>query len=166
MAPVSRTLREGLAVGLIAYVAVAAFYAVFDLLAARGALYTLDLLGKVVFRRLRDPAVLQLPFQYDLGAMAWYNGLHLEISLVIGFVVTGLVAHAERRPERAHLVGLIIVMGFVVTILGVGLLTSPVRSVLPWWSVVAANALSVLLAGWYLVHQHPGLWRRLLPFSA
>jgi hypothetical protein len=155
-----------LVVGLIAYAAVAAFYAAFDLLAARGALYTLDLLGKVVFRGLRDPTVLQLPLQYDLGAMAWYNGLHLEISLAIGFIVTGLVAHAERQPARAHLVGLIIIMGFVVTILGVGLLTSPVRSVLPWWSVVAANALSVLLAGWYLVQQHPGLWRRLLPFSA
>jgi predicted exporter len=153
-------------VGLIAYVAVAAFYAVFDLLAARGALYTLDLLGKVVFRGLHDPAVLQLPFQHDLRAMAWYNGLHLVISLAIGFVVTEFVAHAERRPARAHLVGLTIVMGFVVTVIGVGLLTSSVRPVLPWWSIVVANALAVLLAGSYLVREHPGLWRRLIPFIA
>ena len=165
MAPVSRTMREGLVVGLIAYAAVAAFYAVFDLLAARGGLYTLDLLGKVFFRGLRDPAVLQLPFQYDVGGMVLYNGLHLLISLAIGFIVTGLVAQAEQRPARAHLVGLTIVMGFVVTIIGVGLLTTEVRPVLPWWSIVVANALAVVLAGSYVVHKHPGLWHRLIPFS-
>jgi len=71
MAPLSRPRREGLVVGLIAYAAVAAFYAV--------------------------------------------------------------VAQAGRRPARAHL--------------------------------VVANALAVLLAGSYVVHRHPGLWRRLIPFS-
>ncbi len=164
MATANRTLREGVVAGLIAYLAVAAFYGAFDLLAARGALYTLDLLGKAVFRGLRDPAVLQLPFQHDLAAMLSYNGLHLVISLAIGLIVTWLVAHAERRPAQAHLAGLIIVAGFVVTILVVGLLTSPMRPVLPWWSIVVANALAVLLAGSYLVQKHPGVWRRLIPF--
>jgi len=166
MTPASRTVPEGLVAGLVAYVAVAAFYAAFDLLAARGALYTLDLLGKAVFRGLRDPAVLRLPFQHDLVAMVLYNGLHLLTSLAIGFIVTRLVAQAERRPAGAHLVGLTIAMGFVVTIIGVGLLTSPMRPVLPWWSIVVANGLAVLLAGSYLVQKHPGLWRRLLPFIA
>ena len=82
MTPASRTVPEGLVAGLVAYVAVAAFYAAFDLLAARGALYTLDLLGKAVFRGLRDPAVLRLPFQHDLVAMVLYNGLHLLLSLI------------------------------------------------------------------------------------
>ena len=164
MAPASRTVREGLVVGLIAYLAVAAFYAAFDLLAARGTLYTLDLLGKAVFRGLRDPAVLQFPSQPDLAAMVWYNGLHLVISLTIGLIVSELVAQAERRPAQGPLVGLTIVAGFVVTILGLGLLTGPMRPVLPWWSIVVANGLAVLPAGWYLVRKHPGLWRRLMPF--
>jgi hypothetical protein len=54
MVPASRTMREGIVVGLIAYASVAVFYSAFDLLAARGTLYTVDLLGKAVFRGLRD----------------------------------------------------------------------------------------------------------------
>ncbi len=65
MAPSFRVVRDGLVVGVIAYVAVAAFYAIFDVLAARGSLYTLDLLGKAVFRGLRDPSVLETPMQPD-----------------------------------------------------------------------------------------------------
>jgi amino acid transporter len=96
--------------------------------------------------------------------MAWYNGLHLVVSLAIGLIITWLVAQAERRPARAHLAGLTIVTGFFVTILGVGLLTVPMRPVLPWWSIVVANVLAVLLAGSYLLQKHPGVWRHLIPF--
>lgn len=161
----ARTAREGIVVGLIAYVSVAALYAVFDQLAARGSLYTLDLLGKALFRGLRDPAVLELPQGPDRSAMALYNGLHLAISLVIGLVVTWLAAQAERRPERASLIGMVIVAGFIVTIFAVGLLTAPIRPLLPWWSIVLANGLAVVFAGWYLVRRHPGLPHRLLPFG-
>ncbi len=164
MTSAPRTLREGIVVGSIAYAAVAAFYALFDILAARGAFFTLNLLGKAVFRGLRDPAVLMLPVPPDLGAMARYNALHLVVSLAIGLVVTGLVSQAERRPSQAPFAGLTIVTGFVVTILGVGLLTASIRPLLPWWSIVVANALAVLLAGWYLIRKHPGIGRHLLPF--
>lgn len=161
MTPPSRSLREGLVVGLIGYGAVAVFYAAFDLLAARGTLYTVDLLGKAVFQGLRDPAVLQLPIRPDPAAIFWYNGLHLLIALAIGLIVTGLVAHAERRPAQRRLVLLVIVGGVVVTIFAVGLLSGPIRAVLPWWSIVVANALAVLLAGAYLLYRRPGLLRRL-----
>ena len=83
-----RTFREGVRVGLIAYATVAIFYSGFDLLAARGTLFTVDMLGKAVFRGLRDPAVLLFPQQLDLAAIFWYNGLHLIASLVIGVIVT------------------------------------------------------------------------------
>ncbi len=165
MIPASRTMREGLVVGLIAYASVAVFYSAFDLLAARGTLYTVDLLGKAVFRGLRDPGVLQYPIRPDLSAIFWYNGLHLLLSLAIGLIVTSLIEHAERNPARARLVLFTIVAGFVVTILGVGLLTSSMRPVLPWWSIVAANALATLLAGLYLLQKRPGLWGRLIPVA-
>jgi hypothetical protein len=152
-------------VGLIAYASVAVFYSTFDLLAARGTLYTVDLLGKAVFRGLRDPGILQYPIRPDPTAIFWYNGLHLLVSVTIGLIVTGLIAQAERRPAQAHLVLVTIVAGFVVTILGVGLLTSPLRAVLPWWSIVVANGLATLLAGVYLLQKRPGLWGRLVPFA-
>ncbi len=166
MALTSRTVRQGLVVGLIGYASVAALYAAFDFIAARGIFYTVDLLGKSVFEGLRDPAVLGLPMQLDVTAIVWYSALHLLISLVIGLIVTGLVEQAERRPSLAPMVLLTIVAGFVVTIVAVGLLTSPIRPLLPWWSIVVANALAVLFAGWYLLHSRPGTWRRLSPFAS
>lgn len=165
MAPSFRVVRDGLVVGVIAYVAVAAFYAIFDVLAARGSLYTLDLLGKAVFRGLRDPSVLETPMQPDGAAMAAYNALHLVLSLAIGVVVSWLVAMAEHRPEHARLAGLTVIAGFIVTIVAVGVLTAGMRAVLPWWSIVVANAFAVVLAGVYFLRRHPGIWRRMLPLG-
>ena len=76
MTRTSRTLAEGLMLGGLAYAAVAFFYAAFDVLAARGSLYSVDLLGKALFRGLRDPSVLQLPIALDPTAIFLYNGLH------------------------------------------------------------------------------------------
>lgn len=67
---------------------------------------------------------------------------------------------------NAQRVFLVIVAGFVVTILAVGRLTGAMRPVLPWWSIVIANALATVFARWYLVRQRPGLYRRLVPFTA
>jgi hypothetical protein len=165
MVPARRTIRDGLVVGVVAYASVALFYSVFDFLAARGALFTVDLLGKAMFRGLRDPGILAYPIRPDPSAIIWYNGLHLVISVAIGLIVITLIELAERHPARARLVQFTIVGGFVITILMVGVLTSPMRPLLPWWSIVGANALAVLLAGWYLLRQRPGLWRRLAPFA-
>jgi hypothetical protein len=165
MALSSRTIQQGLVVGLIGYASVAALYAAFDFIAARGALYTVDLLGKSVFEGLRDPAVLGLPMQLDVTAIVMYSALHLLISLIIGLIVTGLVEQVEQKPSLAPMVLFTIVAGFVVTIVAVGLLTAPIRPLLPWWSIVVANALAVLFAGWYLLRQRPGTWHRLSHFA-
>ncbi len=162
MTPDARGWRQGLVVGLIAYAAVAAFYTAFDLLAARGPLYTVHFLGVAAFRGLRDPVVLQYPLQLDLPAIFWYNAMHLALSLAIGLVVVGLVDRAERYPAQARLMLGVIVAGFVVTVLAVGWLTAPMRPVLPWWSIVVANGLATALAGAYLLGRRPGLLGRLV----
>ena len=151
------TWRQGVVVGLIAYASVAVFYSIFDFLAARRPLYTVDLLGQSVFRGLRDPAVLQYPIRLDLGAIFLYNGLHLLVSLAIGLFVVRLIAMAEENPRLARSVLLVIVAGFVLTVLVVGLLTSGIRPLLPRWSIVVANGLATGLAGLYLLRTRPGL---------
>jgi hypothetical protein len=158
--------RAGFVVGLIAYASVAVFYSLFDFLASRGLLYTVNLLGRTVFRGLRDPGVIQYPVRLDLTAVFWYNVMHLVISLVIGLIVMRLVDHAERHPSRAALMLSIIVTGFVVTILAVGWLSTPIRPALPWWSIVVANTLAVLMAALYVLRQRPWLWGRLVPFAS
>ena len=72
-------------------------------------LFTVNLLGKALFRGLRDSA--------------------------IGLTVTRLAVQAERHPAQASAVRLVIVAGFIVTIVtivAVGLLTGPIRPLLPW----------------------------------
>jgi len=162
MAREIKVVNEGLLVGLVAYASVAVFYAVFDLLAARGPLYTVNLLGRAVFTGERDPSVLQFPMSLDLTAIFLYNAMHLILSLVIGLIVVRLVAQAEGHPSQARAVLFTIVAGFVVTILAVGMLTEPMRALLPWWSIVVANVVAVWVAGSYLLRVHPGIWRTLV----
>jgi hypothetical protein len=166
MQPRLRVLRDGVAIGLIAYAAVALFYFVFDQLAARGSLHTVNLLGRAVFRGLRDPAVLLLPVQLDVGAIGLYNTLHLVLSLGVGVTVVALATRAERWPAQAAAMVAVMATGFVFTILAVGWLSAPMRPLLPWWSIVFANTLSVLLAGWYLVRRHPQLVPLFVPGAA
>lgn len=154
--------REGLSAGLIAAGCVAAFYAGFDQLAARGPLYTVNLLGLTLFRGVRDPAILQLPVSLDATAILGYTGLHLVLSLVIGVLVTRLIGQAEQHPPRGPRLLGVIVAGFAATILAIGYLSGPIRAVLPWWSIVVANSLAVVVVAGYLLRRHPGLAARML----
>lgn len=163
MAQTPRWIREGLIVGIIGSGAAALFYAAFDILAARGAFFTVDMLGKFLFKGMDDAAILGMPTRPDVMGIVLYSGLHILISLTIGLIVVGLVVHSGRRPSRARTVLAIIVAGFFVTIIAVGVATSPVRTLLPWWSVVVANALAVLIAGAYLLRKNPDTWNRLIP---
>lgn len=161
----SRIMREGIIVGLIGFAAVALSYAAFDFLAARGFLFTVNLLGETVFFGLRDPGVLWTPIAVNLNAVLLYTALHLVTALIIGIVVSWLAAHLEGPPSEVRLAALLIAAGFFVTIFGVGMVSSPIKALLPWWSVVVANGLAVLTAGAYLLRRHPGVGRRLLSFA-
>ena len=156
------TTRNGLVVGFIAYAAVAVFYSAFDLLASRGPLYTVNMLGRAMFRGIRDTGVLGQPVPIDLPAVLLYNGFHLLAAVVIGLVVVWLVDRAVQNPPHAALMLATIVAGFVATILAVGWLTEGMRPVLPWWSVVVANTLAVVAAIVYLRRRRPGLFGLLL----
>jgi hypothetical protein len=153
-----QTLKHGMAVGFIGYLAVALFYSVFDFAASRGAFYTVNLLGKAVFRSLRDPAVLVFPIALDWNAIFLYNALHFAVAMGIGIFVTWLIAMAEENPSRRSVIKYFVAAGFFATIIVVATLTKPIRPLLPMWSVIGANGLATLLAGWYLLRKRPGLW--------
>lgn len=162
MSTENRWLRDGLMVGLIAYASVAIFYSIFDFLASRGTLFTVNLLGLGLFRGLRDPTVLQYAIPINMSAVFWYNTAHLVSSLAIGLFVMSLVEQAEKKPGRAGLIAGLIIAGFAITVAIVGRLTEPMRSLLPWSSIVVANAAAAVCATFYLAKQRPGLWRRML----
>lgn len=156
-----RTLRDGIVVGLIGYASVALVYTAFDILASRGAFYTVNLLGQALFRGLRDPAVLMFPLALDASAAFAYNLVHLVVALIIGVVVTALVGMAEQHPSRRPFVRFVLVAGFFVTVAVVSMATTTIRPLLPTWSIVVANAFAAAIAGAYLLSRRPGLWRKL-----
>jgi len=161
-----KTIQDGIILGLVGYCSVALLYAVIDFLAARGFLFTVNLLGMVVFRGLRDPSVLSLPgMQLDMTAIYLFSALHLFLSLLIGFIVSILIEMSEINPAKARLILTVLVSGFFITVIGVGILTEEIRQLLPWWSIVVANALAVIISSFYLTKKHPGIWDRLGPFA-
>lgn len=155
-------LRDGLMLGLIAFVVVAAFYNAFDLIAARGPFHTVNLLGRSVFHGIRDAAELARPVPLDTRVIEGYNALHLALSLGIGIVVMRLVGIADREPSRRVPMLLLIVGGYVATVLVVGWASAPIRDVLPWWSIAASNAVAAAAGAVYLERQRSGIVRRLL----
>jgi hypothetical protein len=144
-------LRDGLTVGFIGYAGVALFYALFDFVAARGMLFTVNILGTSLLHGAPDQSVLLFPVEPSIGAILWYNAAHLLASLAIGLIVVWLLSLAAAQPSRVRVVQLVIVGGYVCTILAVGLLSRTIRPVLPWWSIVVVNSLAVLVAGSYLL---------------
>jgi hypothetical protein len=154
-------IRDGVVVGLIAYAAVAVFYSAFDVLASRGTLFTVNLLGQGLFNGLRDPSVLQFPVPVDQQVVFWYNAVHLVLSLAIGLFVLWLVELAEQNSSRAGLMAGLIITGFAITVAVIGRLTEPMRALLPWWSIVVANGAATACAAAYLLQRRPGLWRRM-----
>lgn len=144
-------VRAALIVGLIGYAGVALFYALFDLIAARGWLFTVNMLGMSLFQGDPDPAMLQFPIEPSWSNIFWYNAIHLGVSLAIGFFVVWLLPRASGTPVRARIVQLVIVGGYVTTVLVVGVLSRTIRPVLPWWSIAVVNSLAALLAGGYLL---------------
>lgn len=154
-------VREGVVVGLIGFAAVALFYTALDVLAGQGWFFTLNLMGQVLFRGVRDPAVLQLPMPLDLGAMMAYNALHLLVSLAVGLFVAWLVDLVEESPHRGYAALGILLVGYVATVAAVALFARDVAPLLPLWSVVTVNTLAALGGGTYLWRVHPDLWARM-----
>lgn len=151
----SRWIREGVITGLIAYATVALFYLTFDLVAARGALFTVNRIGQLMLNGSAGVAVTGQPVPLDAAALVGYSAVHLVASLLIGVLVCRLVHEAELQPMIAQVALLFIVAGFAATIAGVGLLSAPIRDVLPWWSIMFANALAVFVAGLVMIKRHP-----------
>jgi hypothetical protein len=147
------TFRHGLIVGLIAYISVCALYTTLDVLAARGAFFTVDVLGKAVFRGLRDPAALMFPYQLDAVAILGYNAVHLALTCGVGLLVIALVRRPRRHPVQAPPLLTAFLAGAVVTTAAATSSAVSVPAVLPWWSIVVANLSAAALAGAYLLRR-------------
>lgn len=146
-----RTIRAGLAVGGIAYFTAIALYSVLDLLAARDALFTADMLGRAVFMGLRDPAVHMFPYRMELAPVLWSGGLQFPLSLAAGLALSAGVEWAERQGVRRRGVAVALLSAAALALVAADAVAMEVRPVLPWASILAANGLSLVIAMTFLV---------------
>jgi hypothetical protein len=146
------TVREGLVVGLLGAVVVAAWYFVFDVAAGKP-FHTPNVLGKVFFRGDLEPGVREIVPRVVAG----YTVLHLVVFALAGIGLTLLVHLAARHLAlRMGLwMGLVLVFAFFAGL--TYMLTTATGERLPVWSVVGGSLLAVAAMGWYLWRRHPRL---------
>lgn len=146
------TVREGLVVGLLGAVVVAAWYFVFDVAAGKP-FHTPNVLGKVFFRGDLEPGVREIVPRVVAG----YTVLHIVVFALAGIGLTLLVHLAARHLAlRMGLwMGLVVVFAFFAGL--TYMLTTATGERLPVWSVVGGSLLAVAAMGWYLWRRHPRL---------
>jgi hypothetical protein len=146
-----QTNLQGLAAGFIGYVAVALFFAIFNLIGGRSPFFTAAFLGDALFYGVRDPAaVVVWP-----GPVFAYNGVHLLMFLALGLVASWLAFLSERGPQFWY-IGAILFLFVVFHLYGfVLLVTGGIQAVLPTWTVFASTVLAGTAMFAYLLWVHP-----------
>lgn len=147
------TVREGLIVGLIGAVAVAAWFLIIDVVAGR-LLFTPAALGSVVFHGATGLADVHVDAVTILG----YTGLHLAAFGVTGLVAAGIVALAEDRHPYILLGAVLLFVTFETFFIGlVTIVAQWLLEVIPWWSIAVGNLIAAVAMGYYLWKRHPKL---------
>ena len=150
-------LRGGLFAGLIGYATVVVFFAALNLFTGHSIFYTAALLGSAMFFGLEDPAALEI----TPAAVLTFNMVHLLVMLMVGFLMSWLIAKSEKYPltQWAVLVGLLFV-GFHL-FAAVVLFATPLLGSLSWVPIAFASAAAAAAMAGYLIRLHPFLRREL-----
>jgi hypothetical protein len=148
-----RLLIDGLVAGVIGYVVVAAFFALWNVARGFSPIYTAALLGEALFAGLRDPAAVTL----DVGLVIAFNGIHMIAFLAFGFFAAWLVHETELHPEFWYLAFFLFLAATVLSYAAVLALTVLVGSLLSPWLVVTSSLIAALAIAGYFVGAHRGL---------
>jgi hypothetical protein len=145
-------VREGFLSGIIGAAVVAVWFLVSDFVQGRP-LSTPSVLGQVVLYQSATPTVSPA----EPGPVLAYTLFHLGAFVIFGILLTQLVHLAMSSPLARF--GLLVIavcfeLFFVFMTYAVFHETS---YLFPWWSVLAANTLSLGAMGIYLYRRHPGL---------
>lgn len=151
----SRVFQEGIVAGVLAAVAVALWFLVFDTLRGQP-LYTPSVLGSALFGRGASLAGLESsPVSVEKVLMfTWVHGM---VFAALGGIAAWLLAVAERFPQ----VGFGIILLFVIfeaCFTGAAMLIAgPILQALTWPAIGVANLLAAAVMAAYLWRRHPSL---------
>ncbi|HKK27783.1 MAG TPA: hypothetical protein VKB18_06850 [Gemmatimonadota bacterium] len=148
-----RVLREGFVAGLLGAAIVAVFFGIVNVAGGHSPFHTVDQLGR---------ALVGSPIRSGPGAAAGpalaYNGLHLLVFLLLGFVLAWVTAKVEQRPGFWYLAFFALVAAFIYDFFFMMMLAGPVGGV-PWATVAGASFLAAVGMVAYLLRLHPDLRR-------
>jgi hypothetical protein len=152
-----RLILDGMAAGLIGYATIVAFFLVADPIADRPVFHTPALLGSALFFGLRDPASLEI----GPGPILAYNGIHLLVFLLLGFVAAWFTRLSERVPGgwvlAVNLTAFVLLHVFGALVF----FTEPIRAAIPLGGAIGASVLAVSAMTAYILWAHPWLRREL-----
>ncbi len=144
-------LRQGATAGLIGAVAVAAWFAVVDLVAGHP-FQTPLLLGRAFFSLFGPPA------ETTIDLLVGYTAVHVTAFAGLGIVASALVDASRREPSISA--GLVVLfVAFQVLFYGVVAIfaSGTVLASLAWYQIGAANLLAAGTMGTYLWRRNPEL---------
>lgn len=127
------SLTEGLVAGLLGYLAVALFFAAVNVLGGAPPLETVSHLGAVLTGASVEPGTVDLP------SVLAYNGLHLFVSLVVGFLAAWIFMEMELHPGLWYVAFFVLMSALIYSLVVMGVFGSEILGVIAWEEVVAGN---------------------------
>lgn len=151
----SRVYQEGIVAGVLAAVAVALWFLVFDTLRGQP-LYTPSVLGTALFGRGASLAsIASSPVAIDKVLMfTWVHGM---VFAALGGIAAWLLAVAERFPQVGFGIILLFVIFEACFTAAAFLIAEPILQALTWPAIVIANLLAAAVMAAYLWRRHPAL---------
>jgi hypothetical protein len=145
-----RAWKEGAVAGVLAYLAVAGFFALLNLALGRSPFATAFLMGEALGAGAPGP-------NPEIGIILAANGLHLLVSLAVGVAAAFLILEVEHHHRLWYAVLLAFLGGFFLSIVLVGVLGAEIASVATWPQIAVANSVAALVMGAYLWRMHRDL---------
>jgi hypothetical protein len=147
--------RQGMIAGLLAYVAIILYYALFNLVTGRPADFTVVAIGEALFGQPGVPAI---------GAVIAYNGVHLIALMAFGTFAAWLLYEVEVHPVLWHTVLFVFIVTFLFAYWIVAIVAAPLASINPIVLVIG-NTVGAAAMGVYLGWVHRGLLARIERFG-
>lgn len=153
MAERHNSVREGILAGIIGATAIAAWFAVIDLVSGQP-FHTPDILGAGLLSILGKP-----PMMPDTTAIhvLIYTVFHYVAFALVGILIAVVVHQSSRTP--AVLAGaLVAFVAFQLGAIGITTLFTETRlGGMAWYQIFLANLLATALMFWFMWRRHPQL---------
>lgn len=151
-----QALKHGLIAGVVGYGVVVVVLAAANVFAGTWIFETPAALGSALL--FTGGAQQPVP---AVAAVIAFNGVHLLVSLVVGFAVSWLLYEAEEHHDLWYVVLMVLIAGFIYSLLLVGVVGAEVTAVVTWAQALTATFLWAASMGTYLWFAHRSLLRDL-----